>query len=278
MYGSKILLTDGWDELIKVAVGEKRLRKLSEKQLQRSGDDVNVLPLTVLQVQLLCGDTSGAQLIKTQQGAPLSAVKQQRGPFALSAGRITESWAVIFYRDLPWSVVSEWLRGSRSLCRVHRCLNLEVNTSAPVSQVLLHVARQKSLTVIQAVEQTDGLPLFSTALIHFSTNLGTVEFSCAHSVARWQPNTLSTGKMNSSVSSSRDSCSSRIINAGNIGNHVNNRSNYLWCILSPWQTAAWAASSGTSSAWFEPSSGRRLLQRSMTVRHSAWRLERKHKK
>lgn len=274
MYGSKVLLTDGWDELIKVAVGEKRLRKLSEKQLQRSGDDVNVLPLTVLQVQLLCGDTSGAQLVKTQQGAPLSAVKQQRrNRFASSAGRITESWAVIFYRDLPWSVVSEWRRGSRSLCRVRRCLSLEVNTSAPVSQVLLHVAQQKYPTVIQAVEQTDSLPLFSTALIHFSTNLGTVEFSCAHSVARWQPNTLSTGKKNSSISSS-----SRIINAGDIGNPVNNRSNYLWCILSPWQTAAWAASSGTSSAWFEPSSGRRLLQRSTTVRHSAWRLERKHNK
>lgn len=75
-----------------MAVGEKRLRKLSEKQLQRSGDDVNVLPLTVLQVQLLCGDTSGAQLVKTQQGAPLSAVKQQRrNRFASSAGRITES-------------------------------------------------------------------------------------------------------------------------------------------------------------------------------------------
>lgn len=74
MSGSKILLTDGWDELVKVAEGEKRFRKLSEKQLQRPGDDVNVLPLTVLQVQLLCGDTSGAQLITTQQGAPLSAV------------------------------------------------------------------------------------------------------------------------------------------------------------------------------------------------------------
>lgn len=38
------------------------------------------------------------------------------------------------------------------------------------------------------------VPLFSTAFIHFSTKRGTVVFSCAHSVAKWQPNTLSVKK------------------------------------------------------------------------------------
>lgn len=42
------------------------------------------------------------------------------------------------YRGRPWSVVSEWWRGSRSLCRAHRCLDLQTGTSAPVSQVLYH--------------------------------------------------------------------------------------------------------------------------------------------
>lgn len=42
------------------------------------------------------------------------------------------------------------------------------------------------------------LPLFSTALIHFSTKLGTVVFSCAHSEARWHPNTFSEGNKTSS--------------------------------------------------------------------------------
>jgi len=63
------MLTDGCDEVIKVAVWEKRLGKLSEKQLQRSGDDVHVLPLAVLQVQGLCGNRTGAQPINAQQGA-----------------------------------------------------------------------------------------------------------------------------------------------------------------------------------------------------------------
>lgn len=71
-YGFNNLLTDGCDELIKVAEWEKRLRKLSEKQLQRSGDDMNVLPLAVLEVQFLCFNTTGAQPIKAQQGVLLS--------------------------------------------------------------------------------------------------------------------------------------------------------------------------------------------------------------
>lgn len=44
---------------------------------------------------------------------------------------------------------------------------------------------------------------------------------------------------------------------------------YLGCILSPWPTAAWVASWGTSSAWFGPSSGPCLLRSWRT----AWRLE-----
>lgn len=68
----KNLLTDGCDKPIEVAVREKWLRKLSEKQLQRSRDDVHVLPLAVLEVQFLYLNTTGAQLIRAQQGELLS--------------------------------------------------------------------------------------------------------------------------------------------------------------------------------------------------------------
>lgn len=70
----KDVLTDGCDKPIEVAVREKWLRKLSEKQLQRSSDDMNILPLAVLEVQLLCLGVTGAQLIRPQQGAVLSTV------------------------------------------------------------------------------------------------------------------------------------------------------------------------------------------------------------
>lgn len=66
------VLTYGWDKLIEVAEGEKGLGKLSKKQLERSSDDVNILPLTILQVQFLCGHTAHAPLITAQQGAVLS--------------------------------------------------------------------------------------------------------------------------------------------------------------------------------------------------------------
>lgn len=69
------LLTDGCDEPVEVTEGEKRLRKFPEEQLEGTGDDVNVLPLAVLQVQLLCWDATGAQHIRAQQGAPLHTTK-----------------------------------------------------------------------------------------------------------------------------------------------------------------------------------------------------------
>lgn len=50
-------LTDGCDEPVEVAVGEERLRQFPEEQLEGAGDDVHVLPLAVLQVQLLCVGT-----------------------------------------------------------------------------------------------------------------------------------------------------------------------------------------------------------------------------
>lgn len=46
-------LTDGADEVVKQSVGEERLRELPEVHLQRSGGHVDVLPLPVLQVDLL---------------------------------------------------------------------------------------------------------------------------------------------------------------------------------------------------------------------------------
>lgn len=55
-------LTDGCDEPVEVAVGEEWLRQFPEEQLEGAGDDVHVLPLAVLQVQLLC---VGAQRERT---------------------------------------------------------------------------------------------------------------------------------------------------------------------------------------------------------------------
>lgn len=49
-------LTDGCDEAVEVAVGEERLWQFPEEQLEGASDDVHVLPLAVLQVQLLCGE------------------------------------------------------------------------------------------------------------------------------------------------------------------------------------------------------------------------------
>lgn len=48
-----VSLSDGFYEFVKVTEWEKWLRKLSEKQLQRSSDHVHILPLAILQVQLL---------------------------------------------------------------------------------------------------------------------------------------------------------------------------------------------------------------------------------
>lgn len=51
---------------------------------------------------------------------------------------------------------------------------------------------KKKTPTLQSCEESSS-PLFSTALIHFSTKLGIVVLSCAHSVASWQPNTFSVG-------------------------------------------------------------------------------------
>lgn len=62
------VLTDGFDETVKMAIGEERLGKLSEKQLQGPGDDMNVLPLAVLQVQLLCSTQQEHSPLKHRRG------------------------------------------------------------------------------------------------------------------------------------------------------------------------------------------------------------------
>lgn len=50
-------LTDGGDELLKAVEGKQRLWKLSEEKLQRSGDHMDLLPLSVIQVQMFfCRD------------------------------------------------------------------------------------------------------------------------------------------------------------------------------------------------------------------------------
>lgn len=63
-------LTDGCDEPVEVAIREERLRQFPEEQLEGAGDDVHVLPLAVLQVQLLCRGTQ-LERVSGQQGAPL---------------------------------------------------------------------------------------------------------------------------------------------------------------------------------------------------------------
>lgn len=53
-------LTDGLHERLEEPEGEQRLRQLAEKHFEGSGDDVDVLPLTVIQVQgLLWGVRHG---------------------------------------------------------------------------------------------------------------------------------------------------------------------------------------------------------------------------
>jgi len=47
------ILTDRLHKPLKETVREERLRQLPEKHLQCSGDDVDVLPLAVIQIQLL---------------------------------------------------------------------------------------------------------------------------------------------------------------------------------------------------------------------------------
>lgn len=90
------MLTDGCDEAIKVAVWEKWLSKLSEKQLERSGEDVDVFPLSVLQVQFLCLNTTGAQIINDQQRAPLSTLRScTAAVWHMRTFKVKE-----FYRDL----------------------------------------------------------------------------------------------------------------------------------------------------------------------------------
>lgn len=49
-------LTDARDEFIEEVVGKERLLKFSEEQLQCSCDHVSI-PVTLLQVQILCRDT-----------------------------------------------------------------------------------------------------------------------------------------------------------------------------------------------------------------------------
>lgn len=50
---SDCVLTDGSDELVEAAEGEQRLWKFPQEKLQCSSDHVDLVPLSVLQVQLL---------------------------------------------------------------------------------------------------------------------------------------------------------------------------------------------------------------------------------
>lgn len=73
-------LTDGCDEPVEVAEGEERLRKFPEEQLEGAGDDVHVLPLAVLQVQLLCvGTQQGCTARQRAAGGAAAALRRGRG-------------------------------------------------------------------------------------------------------------------------------------------------------------------------------------------------------
>lgn len=60
-------LTDGGDELFEDAEGKQRLWKLPQEKLESAGDHVNLLPLSVLQVQvLLCRNRGQLQASETK--------------------------------------------------------------------------------------------------------------------------------------------------------------------------------------------------------------------
>ena len=80
---------------------------------------MNILPLTVLQVQFLCVDTGHAPLISAQQGTVL--------PTAWSCTTLHPKMGYMLYRDQPCSVASEWQQGFRSLCKVHQFPILKKN-------------------------------------------------------------------------------------------------------------------------------------------------------
>lgn len=48
-----LLLTYGLHKQLKESKGKQRLWQLAEKHLERAGDNVDILPLAVVQVQLL---------------------------------------------------------------------------------------------------------------------------------------------------------------------------------------------------------------------------------
>lgn len=90
-------LTDGGDELVKVPKGDERLRQLAEEQLEGTGDDVDVLPAPVVQVQVfLCGDTGTPRTRDTHKGG----IWGHPG-----------TWAQ--YRDPLCSAASGWWPGCR---------------------------------------------------------------------------------------------------------------------------------------------------------------------
>lgn len=67
------VLTDGSDELVEAAEWKQRLWKLPQEQFESSGDHMDLLPLPVLQVQLLlCRDNKDTT--KTNQSAAHSVI------------------------------------------------------------------------------------------------------------------------------------------------------------------------------------------------------------
>lgn len=80
-------LTDGRNELGEVREGEEGLGQLSKEELQGAGDNVDILPASIVQVQtLLCGKRGG----RKRRSTPLPAFW---------------AWSRDWGRSSPWSTL-----------------------------------------------------------------------------------------------------------------------------------------------------------------------------
>lgn len=153
------------------------------------------------------------------------------------------------YRDLLWNAVSEWLPNFHSLCRVHQSPNLPI-----IRMIHLHFMTSNISMYSDVINNICSFraaysvaPFFSTVRMHFSTKLGTVDFSCWQRLCKWHPKTFSVRE---------EAESHQNHSTTSAGNEVEKHLSHLWCIPCLWQTAAWAAWGETSSVWCGPSSDR----------------------
>lgn len=195
-----------------------------------------------------------------------------------------------FYRDRPCSAASEWQPGFRSLCKAHRCPDLQNKEMLPVT------AQKESRG-----SSFQSCPAESTSFFHRSdtffhktwdrgpllcTQCG--QMAAKHIVCegkktkyyeeqcRWRRNSYS-GWIE--VNQNHYNCKKWVKNQLMVWKIrlVVVKLPVFWlhlgCIPSPWPTAAWDASSGTSSAWSGPVLGPCPPPSWMNVWRSVWRLK-----